>query len=123
MTEADYISEIERRWPSRCPGEPTRETIHLTKKAVEIFPKSAKLWVMRGNLLQLIDFECDIPLGESEYCYRQAIAADHFFAEAYEEMGYFLDVIMGKPRKAKRFFDKARRLKRSRQKYNRVIAA
>jgi len=76
MTEADYIAEITKRWPSTCSGEPTLETVQLTQEAVENFPHSARLWVMRGDLLQLIDFDYDIPLKESKYCYRQAIAAD-----------------------------------------------
>lgn len=114
MTEAEYISELLKRWPrDHASQEPTRETIDMTQEAVENFPKSAKLWVMRGDLLQLVNFELDVPLNESSKCYRQAIKADPFFAEAYEEMGYFLDVVMANPRKAKRYFDKARRLRKS----------
>lgn len=117
MTEVEYIVELRKRWP-RGPSsqEPTPETIQISLDAVQKHPQSAKLWVMRGDLLQLLMFDCEIPLNESARCYRQAIKADPLFIEAYEEMGYFLDAVMANPRKAKQFFDKARRLKKARQK-------
>lgn len=117
MAEIEYIAELWKRWPSdRSSPEPTPETIQITQDAVEKYPHSAKLWVMRGNLLELINFECDIPLNEAAKCYRHAIKADSSFIEAYEDMGYFLDAVMANPRKARQFFDKARRLRKASKK-------
>ena len=113
MTESEYINYFKSHWPKDFQSfEPTKETIELTERAVKDFPNSAKLWVIRGDLLQLINFECEIPLEESQRCYFSAIKADPNFIEAYEEMGYFIDAILGKPRKAKQYFNKAKILKR-----------
>ena len=88
-------------------------TIELAGVAVAEHPGSAELWTMRGNLLELANIETGQPLREPERCYRQAIKANPFFVEAYEDLAWFLEAVLGKRRKAKRFYDKARRLKRS----------
>lgn len=111
MSEDEYIAAIRARWPSDAVRDrPPVETLQLADEAVRTFPSSAKLWVIRGDLLQLSDLETGYALDESERCYRAAIKADPSFIEGYRELGYFLDVVMGKRRKAKRYFDKARRL-------------
>ena len=113
MSEAEYIAEFIKRWPrDLASNEPSEETILLVNRAVIEHPRSSKLWVMRGDLIQLIDFESSIPLKEAEKSYRKAIKTNPFNIEAYESMGYFLDAVMAKPRKAKRYFAKARLLKR-----------
>lgn len=56
---------------------------------------------MRGNLLELADLETGHALREPERCYRQAIKLDPFLAEAYEDLAWFLDAVLGKRRKAK----------------------
>lgn len=112
MNEDEYIAAIGAQWPSDAvKDEPSIETIRLADEAVEAFPSSAKLWVMRGDLLQLAGVETGYALEESERCYRIAINADPSFIEGYRELAYFLDVVIGKRRKAKRYFDKARRLR------------
>ncbi len=107
MTEEEYFELIKSHWPSRNELEPTPETIALCDKSVTEFPNSARLWVMRGDLIQLMNFEDDLhPLSEIEHSYRMAITADPTDAEAYTELGIFLD-LMSKPRKAKQYFRKA----------------
>lgn len=116
MNEGEYIAAIRARWPSDAArDEPSVETIRLADEAVVAFPSSAKLWVMRGDLLQLADIETGYALEESERCYRAAIKADSSFIEGYRELAYFLDVVMGERRKSKRYFDKARRLQSARE--------
>lgn len=111
MSEDEYIAAIGARWPSDTVKDaPSVETIQLADEAVRTFPSSAKLWVMRGDLLQLADVQTGYTLEGSERSYRAAIKADPSFIEGYRELAYFLDVVMGKRRKAKRYFDKARRL-------------
>lgn len=113
MTESEFIEELSVRWPRLNPSEPTMRTIEIAGAAVAEHPGSAKLWTMRGNLIELADIEIGQPLREPERCYRQAIKVDPFFVEAYEDLAWFLDAVLGKRRKAKRFYDKARRLKRT----------
>lgn len=113
MNEDQYVDELQRRWPKvSTPGEPTEATLELTRQAVEEHPASAKLWIMRGNLLELADVETNLPLTEPMRCYRRAIHVDPFNIEAYEDLAWFLDAVLGNRRKAKRFVDKARRLRR-----------
>jgi tetratricopeptide (TPR) repeat protein len=85
----------------------------MADAAVREHPRSPKLWVIRGNLLELARLETGYTLNESAFCYRQAIRVDPFFIEAYEDLAFFLDAVMGNRRKAKRFFEKARLLKRA----------
>lgn len=101
MTESEFIEELSARWPRLNPGEPTMDTIELASVAVSEHPRSAKLWTMRGNLLELADLETGHALREPERCYRQAIKLDPFLAEAYEDLAWFLDAVLGKRRKAK----------------------
>lgn len=62
--------------------------------------------------LELAEFETAAPLKEPVRCYRMAIKIDPFNIEAYEDLAWFLDAVLRNRRKGKRFFEKARRLKR-----------
>ena len=113
MMEEEYISELKKRWPRNYEStEPTKETIDLTLEALTQFPESEKLWIMRGDLLQLVNYDDGTELSEVEKCYRKAISINPRSTEANEELGYFLDSVMGKPRKAKHYFAKTKRLKK-----------
>jgi len=114
MEQAEYIEALQGRWPkgARHP-EPRASTLDLANRAVQEHPRCAKLWIIRGNLLELANIETHLPLKESERCYRTAIKIDPFNIEAYQDLAWFLDGVLGKRRKAKRFFDKARRLRLS----------
>jgi tetratricopeptide (TPR) repeat protein len=110
MSEQDFIAAIKARWPVKAvEATQSKELLALVDEATKSHENSAVLWTMRGDLLQLL--ESDYPLKESEQCYRRAIKADPRYAEAYEEMGRFLEFVMSKPRKAKRFLEKASRLR------------
>ncbi|SMF70009.1 Tetratricopeptide repeat-containing protein [Alteromonadaceae bacterium Bs31] len=112
MKEEEYISEIKKRWPKHHESvEPTRETMDITLEALDKYPKSEKLWIIRGDLLQLVDYDDGLEINESEKCYRKAIAINPRSTEAYNELAHFLDVVMANPRKAKQYFEKVRLLK------------
>ena len=63
MTESDYISELKSRWPTdeAANRETSLETLALADEAVQAFPQSAELWVIRGNLLELGPENCPLP--------------------------------------------------------------
>ena len=110
--EIEYISLLKERWPKDWEDpEPTKDTIALVDEAVKAFPDSEKLWIIRGDLYLLINYENETPLEESLYCYEKAIAINPRSHEAYFEKATFIDIHMGKPRKAKQFYEKARLLK------------
>ena len=112
MKEEKYISELKKRWPKDNDSvEPTRETMDFTLEALDVYPKSEKLWIMRGNLLQLVSYDDGLELSEIEKCYRKTIAINPQSIEAYNELAHFLDSVMAKPRKAKQYYEKVRLLK------------
>lgn len=110
--EFEYITEIKERWPKNWEDpELTKDTISLIGEAVKAYPNSEKLWVMRGDLYLLINYENETPIEESLYCYERAIEINPRSHEAYFEKATFIDVYLGKPRKAKQFYEKARLLR------------
>ncbi|MDP9123725.1 MAG: hypothetical protein M3N82_03870 [Pseudomonadota bacterium] len=114
MSETEFLQELGRCWPRDVSSvEPTSATLTLANEAVNAFPNSALPWTMRGDLLQLAQSDAGYELGEVKRSYRMAIKADPRYAPAYDELGRFLVSVMDNRRKAKRFLDKARRLRRS----------
>jgi tetratricopeptide (TPR) repeat protein len=109
MTEDDYISALRARWPRDC--DASLETITLADEAVRAFPSSARLLVMRGNLIQLGPESCPHPLEEALRSYQRAVELDPQFSEAWEEIGRFHDAVLGDEPAAKRFFQEAERLR------------
>ncbi|MCE2029822.1 hypothetical protein [Sessilibacter corallicola] len=70
--EFEYITEIKERWPENWEDpEPTKETISLIDEAVKAYPNSEKLWVMRGDLYLLINYEDGTPIEESLHYYKK----------------------------------------------------
>ena len=111
MTEEELIASLRARWPrERADSSRSAELMAFADDGVRAFPNSAILWRIRGDLIQLL--ETPYPLKEVERSYRLSIKAHAFYADAYEELGRFLNVVMKNPRKAKRFLDKAGRLRK-----------
>lgn len=111
MTEKDYITELTARWPRKVGDEASLETIALAGAAVQAFPLSPKLWVIRGDLLQLATENCPYPLEESLVCYKRAIEIDPQFAEAWESAAHFYDAVMADEQAAAPYFTEFERLK------------
>jgi tetratricopeptide (TPR) repeat protein len=79
---------------------------------VQLFPQSAKLWVIRGDLLQLAREDCPYPLEESLSCYKKAIEIDPQCADARESAAHFYDAVMRDRDAAALCFEKLTDLKR-----------
>jgi tetratricopeptide (TPR) repeat protein len=82
----------------------------LIDEAVRVFPRSAKLWVMRGDLLQLGPENSPYPLEESLASYKRALEIDPLFAEAWQSAAHFYDAVMADPQAAAPFFREFERL-------------
>src|SRR6266436_7336662 len=108
MTEQEYIVKLKSRWPVK--GETSLETLALADEAVRSYPKSARLWVIRGNLLELGSENCPLPLEESLACYKRAIEIDPEFAEAWEDAAHFYDAVLGDEQSAKPYFEQFEKL-------------
>ena len=87
------------------------EVITLADEAVRAFPRSARLLVMRGNLIELGPVTCPHPLEEALRCYQSAVEFEPQFAEAWDEIGHYYDAVLGDEKSARPYFDRARRLK------------
>jgi len=69
--------------------EATMETITLADEATRAFPRSPKLWCMRGNLIEVGPENSPHSLDDALASYKRAIEIDPQFIEAWEDIGYF----------------------------------
>ena len=109
MTEDDFISELRASWPRE--GDASVAVIALVDEAVRAFPRAARLWVMRGDLIQLGSESCPHPLEEALRSFQRAVELDPQFAEAWEEIGHYYDVVLADEKTAQEYFEKAKRLR------------
>jgi tetratricopeptide (TPR) repeat protein len=110
MEETDYIEKLKSAYPTEG-GEISNEALALADEAAHAFPQSAKLWCIRGDLILLGAGEPTHEIADALASYEQAIAVDPKCAEAYEEIGYFYDLVMDDEERAKPFFRQAELLK------------
>lgn len=109
MTENDYIEELKKRWPRK--GKATLETITFADEAIRTFPRSPKLWCMRGNLIELGRENSPHTLDDALASYKHAIEIDPQFIQAWEDIGYFYRNVLDEEDKAKPCFHEVERLK------------
>jgi tetratricopeptide (TPR) repeat protein len=109
MTEDDYIAQLRTGWPKD--SDASLEVIALADEAVRSFPQSARLWVMRGDLIQIGPECCPHPLDEALRSYQRAIELDPQFAEAWDEIGHYHDTVLDDETEAQRCFREAERLR------------
>lgn len=105
MNDSDYINQVQALWPSQT--KPTAEVYSLVEEALISCPRSAKLWCIRGDLIQLSEPDSGYTLNDALKSYEQAIASDPDCAEAYESIGYYYDAVMDDPQMALPPFRKA----------------
>ena len=111
MTEDDYISDLRARWPHDDASDATLEIIAVADEAVRSFPLSARLWEMRGRLIQLGPESVPHPLEESLRSFQRAVDIDPQFADAWDEIGHYYDVVLDDEKAAREYFDKAKSLR------------
>jgi tetratricopeptide (TPR) repeat protein len=110
MKESGYIEKLFAVWPTE--GETSNEALALADEAVGAYPDSAKLWCMRGDLIQLGSADIPYSLEDALACYERAVSIDPNFAEGHEEIGHFYDAVMPNPNLARRAFRKAARIRK-----------
>jgi tetratricopeptide (TPR) repeat protein len=110
MKESDYIEKLFALWPAE--GETSDEALALADGAVRAHPDSARLWCMRGDLIQLGSADIPYSLEDALACYERAVSIDPGFAEGYEGIGHFYDAVMPNPSRARRAFREADRIRR-----------
>ena len=106
MTKKEYLDKIEATRNSK--GHTTRATLDLIEHALQEYPHEPDLWCLRGDMIQLNDEPDEaLPLASAMESYRRAIIEDPTCAEAYESLGYYIDVIDDDPKEAEPWFRKA----------------
>ncbi|HEY0081820.1 MAG TPA: hypothetical protein VGB61_03445 [Pyrinomonadaceae bacterium] len=110
MKEAEYIERLFASWPRGHEAAPD-ELLALADEAVQAFPASAKLWVMRGNLIELGAGETSRALNDALVSYERAVSIDPNFVEGWEEIGYYYDAVMDDEERARQAFQQAGLLK------------
>jgi len=105
MEESEYIDKLSSLWPTE--SETSAEALALADEAVRAYPDSPKLWLMRGNLIELGPEDIAYQLEEALACYERAVLIDPQFAEGYEEIGHYFDAVMSDPDRAWSAFNKA----------------
>jgi tetratricopeptide (TPR) repeat protein len=112
VKESDYIEKLFALWPTE--GETSDEALALADASVLSYPESAKLWCMRGNLIELGSADIAYSLEDALACYERAVSIDPNFAEGHEEIGHFYDAVMSNPDRAQKAFRKAARIRKGR---------
>lgn len=110
MTEADYIMELRERSPRNAKMNATPETIALADEATRAFPRSPKLWCMRGFLIQHGPENGPHSPNEALASYKKAIEVAPSFVDAWEAAGDFYKEVLGDEPAAQPYFREAERL-------------
>jgi tetratricopeptide (TPR) repeat protein len=113
--EQAYVDKISRGFPDK--GEVSLEVLALVEEAVAAFPQCARLWCLRGDLIQCSPIGANYQLADALSSYQEALVADPLCAEAHESIGYYYDVIEDDPNVAEASFRRAIRLGAGRDSY------
>jgi tetratricopeptide (TPR) repeat protein len=106
MEVGDYFHEITTLWP--LPGSaPTRELVDLCRRAVVEHPESSVLWYDLGIIMERCDDGYGYRAADYLRCYEKSVRCDPNYADAYEELGYVLDVYFSDYARAERTFRRA----------------
>ncbi|MGI8543454.1 MAG: tetratricopeptide repeat protein [Aridibacter sp.] len=108
VTENEYLQKIKSVYTKdETTDEATKEIFSLVEKAVKEYPESAKLWCLRGDLIQIGSSETNYELNDSLESYKKALEIDPSSFEAHESIGFFYDDHLGNYSLAEESFRKA----------------
>ncbi|MEM1043799.1 MAG: hypothetical protein AAGI91_14375 [Bacteroidota bacterium] len=109
-TEQEHIQAILEAWPERVGAPPG--LLEAVNAALREYPQSPQLWCIRGDLIQLSDDGDDgLDLENALRSYERALELEPAWVEAYEEIGYFWDLVMNEPDRAEPYFERATKLR------------
>jgi tetratricopeptide (TPR) repeat protein len=106
MDIAEYYDKIAAAWPQ--PGKaPTQEIEDLCLAAVADHPEVSVFWYDLGVVMQRCGEDCRYTAHDYLQCFGNAVKFDAKDPEAYQELGYVLDVYFARYDKAVEAFRKA----------------
>ena len=119
MTELEIVEAIreernalserlgDRLWLAAEWESLTAVQLQRLEEGLRQFPKSARLWILRGDLIQLGGDDSRYSLEDALASYRMALERDPTSAEAHESIGHFLHAVANEPAEAEPYFRKA----------------
>ncbi|CAM3183258.1 hypothetical protein [Rariglobus hedericola] len=108
MTLDDYIVKLRARDKEI---ETTPAMFALAEEAIRCYPLSAKLWCIKGAMIQLGPVDSGYELEDALGTYRQAITVEPDCPDGWEELGHYYDVHLNDEKQAEIFWKKAEALK------------
>jgi len=105
MTEAELIDAIGAEVAEHNSATP--QALSMVEDGLKRFPKSARLWILRGDLIQVSDDDGRYFLDDALESYLAALRCDPDSAEANESIGHYLDAVQNEPEKAEPYFRRA----------------
>jgi uncharacterized protein HemY len=106
MAIIEYLDKIERLWP-RAGELPSRELVDLCSQAVAEHPESSTLWYDLGIIMDRCHEDYGFNAADFRRCFENAIECDPNNVEAFQELGYVLDVYFSEFASAEQAFRKA----------------
>jgi tetratricopeptide (TPR) repeat protein len=95
-SEADWLNKVKHLTSESGKDEPSFEHIRLVEEGLREHPRSARLWNLRGDLIQLVEDDQTLEsysLDDARDSYEHARAAAPDDPEAYESLGHFFDAV------------------------------
>ena len=111
MTEEEYIARLQVLWIQS--GQVPRAALAIADEAVKAFPKSAMVWLMRGQLIAMGSEHDFHPPEDARKSFEKAIELDLHFANAYQELGNYHAGYGNDPETALIYFKKAEQLRQT----------
>jgi Tfp pilus assembly protein PilF len=105
MTETEIIGAARAEVADYEKGTPA--ALRTVQEGLRLYPTSVRLWILRGDLIQLSDDDGAYSLDDALASYRAALEHDPNSAEANESIGRFLDAVQDKPAEAESYLRKA----------------
>ena len=106
MNISEYYDEIERLWP-KAGQPPSGKVVDVCLRAVVEYPESSTLWYNLGIAMQRCTEDYGYTCRDYLRCFENAVKYDLSNAEAFEELGYVLDIYFDDYDKAEHAFQKA----------------
>ena len=111
MKEEEYIARLQALWIQS--GQVPRAALAVADEAVKAFPKSAMLWLMRGQLIAMGSEHDFHSPDDARKSFEKAMELDPHFANAYLELGNYHAGYGKNPETALINFKKAEQLRQT----------
>jgi tetratricopeptide (TPR) repeat protein len=102
----DYFDAITRKWPE-AGKSPTKELVDLCLAAVAEYPEESTFWYDLGIIMRRCGDEYGYTPEDYLHSFENAVKCNSMNAEAYQELGYVLDVFFDDYCRAEQAFRRA----------------